>query len=92
MTHRHLLKLGGFGDSSAEFLDKHPSPSFQKIKPAKLIYVDNELFVCSSDSEAKQTQENIKTYMFQGLEPSPPPGCTPWGWWLDGWLAEKVAG
>ena len=50
-AHRHLLELGGFGNSSSELLDKHPPPQLDKDKPAKLIYVDNELFFLVLDKK-----------------------------------------
>ena len=51
-AHRFLLRKHGLGDSSSEWVDRRPAFLPEKHQVAKLIYVDNELFIAGRPKQS----------------------------------------
>ena len=63
-AHREILKQGGLGDMSREFVDRRPPPDRVADNMGRLVYVDNEVFVGRSkagSSGVRRIAEEVVT-------------------------------
>ena len=68
VAHRTLLRDAGLGGPDREWLDGMPLSGPRAGKPARLVYVDNELFVATSAEEAVRERARAHRHLSsQGL-------------------------
>ena len=60
--HRCLLRRAGVGGIQHEMLDKAPPPSLSAKEPARLVYVDNQLFASVRTGASSRARRQVHKY------------------------------